>query len=282
MKAKSASIGLLVLILFAFEARAQAVFIEVEADASVRINAGCPAWQTTNIGTATSLQTMEWTWVAIGCAQGTIRTLLQFNLNLPPDNRRLYDNRARLLMFFPTGSTELHQFVGAATDNRFFIERIIEPWGELTVTWDNQPAATPDNAILIPSTNPNPSNIDYVMDLTDMVQDWYCNGVQNFGIRFRLETEGTTFRRVTFTSRDWADVTRRPTLVMEFARISALAPDTICMDDSFRINCELTNAQDPSVYTFEWTHLNSGVTYNTQEVVDPVYVPGLNTYQVTV
>ena len=282
MKVVVMGLCVLMLLYMTQPSSAQPIAIPVEADAAISTNVGCPGWQTTNYGTLPVLHTMEWTWFAINCAQGTIRTLLRFNLNLPPDNRRLYDNRARLLMFFPTGSTETHWFVGAATDNRFFIERLTQPWGELTANWNNQPAATAVNSVLIPSSVPNPSTLDYNMDVSGMVGDRYCNGIPNFGMRFRMQTEGVTFRRVTFTSREWADVNRRPTLVMEFARITAAAPDSVCADQSFSINCILNNAANPSVYTFEWTHLNSGTTYDTQEVTDPASVLGLNTYQVTV
>lgn len=111
-------------------------------------------------------------------------------------------------------------------------------------------------------SNPNPSTLDCDMDVSG--------------------SEGMTFPRVTFTSREWADVNRRPTLVMEFARITAEAPDSVCADESFNINCNLENAADPSVYTYEWTHLNSSTTYYKQEVAYPVAVPGLNSYQVIV
>jgi hypothetical protein len=46
--------------------------------------------------------------------------------------------------------------------------------------------------------------------------------------------------------------------------------------------CTLDKAADPSVYSYEWIYLNTGTAYNTQEVINPVSVPGLNSYQLIV
>ncbi len=54
--------------------------------------------------------------------------------------------------------------------NEFYIERIIEPWDVLTVTWNNQPASTMENRLLIPPSTSVTENIQ--IDLTGMVQTW--------------------------------------------------------------------------------------------------------------
>jgi len=261
--------------------QAQTVTVPCAADAQVSINDACP-WQSANYGSSVYLPVNTWTWYGPGCAQGSMRSLLLFNFN-NHGPQQLYDNRATLNLYFPTGSTETHNYTGSATDNQFYIQRVTASWAEMTVTWDTQPMTTTTGQILVPSSSTNPSTQDYFIDVSTMVLDWVCNTLPNYGMRLKLVNEGQTYRRVTFTSREYiTDTARHPKLILEYAYIATSAPDTVCEDDSFNISCLLTNAYNPSAYQFQWTHLNSGTTYNIQNVVGPAYITGLNTYVVHV
>jgi gliding motility-associated-like protein len=262
--------------------KAQTIYRKSIADANLSINDGCPSWQTNNNGAANYMQASTWTWSGIGCGQGNVRGIFQFDLNIQADPHRLYDNRAALLLFFPPGSLEVHQYLGSATDNQFYIQRVTAAWGETTVTWDNQPAATTVGQVLVPSCNPNPSSQDDTIDVSTLVYDWMCNSVPNYGFKMVLVNEGTTYRRTTFATKEHADTTKCPKLALEYAQIAASAPDSVCDGNPFTISCALTNAFNPAAYQFLWTHLNSSTTYNTQNVINPVFVAGLNTYVVHV
>ncbi len=252
------------------------------SDSRVATNDICTDWQVTNYGTAISTTVAHWTWYGPGCGEGVIRGLWQFDLNPATDHTMLYDNRATVHLFFPTGSAEVHNYVGGATNNQFYVERVTQSWNELTVTWNNQPNVTTVNSILVPSSSTNPSSEDYIIDISNLAYEWICNGEPNYGIKLRMWSESELYRRVSFTNREWADANKRPFLRLQYAKIDATAPDTICMGDNFAINCILTNANNPAQYSYTWTHLNSSTTYTTQSVNMPQHSAGLNTYVVDV
>ncbi|PKP01515.1 MAG: hypothetical protein CVU11_15050, partial [Bacteroidetes bacterium HGW-Bacteroidetes-6] len=250
------------------------------SDTRINRNDGCSTWQTMNYGSSTTMQAATWTWVALGCSQGDIRALLQFDMNPTVSPQALYDNRATLNLYFPPGSTETQSYVGGASDNQFYVQQVTGLWSESTVTWDTQPAITTVGQITVPSSVSTTQ--DYSINVSSLVYNWVCNGATNYGVRLQQVNEGSTYRRVTFCSKEYADPTKHPTLTLEYAYISASAPDTMCGGGSFNLNCSLTNASNPAGYSFQWLHQNSGTTYNTQNVSNPTTTSGLNTYIVTV
>ncbi|MBU6203976.1 MAG: PKD domain-containing protein [Bacteroidetes bacterium] len=252
------------------------------ADSRVSSNQLCPDWATSNNGTIPVSDVAHWTWFSVGCGEGTLRGLWQFNVSPPISEKMLYDNRSTLHLFFPTGSMMGHQYNGAAQNNQFYIERVVDSWGELTVTWNNQPGVTATSAILVPSSLTNPSFDDYLIDISPIALDWICNAEPNYGIRLRMLNETELYRWVSFTNREFLTINKRPYLRLEYAEINASGPANICIGDDFNIECSLNNANDPSQYTYSWTHLESGVTYSTQNVNLPQHQIGLNTYVVVV
>jgi len=263
-------------------ASAQTFQMQSVADAPLRTNQVCTDWQTTNQGSTVSTTVAHWTWYGPGCGEGVIRGLWRFDTNPATDHTMLYDNRAFLHMFFPTGSGEVHQYTGSATNNQFYVQRVTQNWNESTVTWNTAPTTTTTGQILVPSSSPNPSTEDYIINISGIAYEWICNSQPNNGVMLRMVTENELYRRVSFTNREWSVAARRPYMRLEYAKITASAPDTVCSGQSFTINCGLANAATPSQYTYLWTHLNSGTTYTTQNVNNPQNVAGLNTYVVQV
>lgn len=252
------------------------------SDVSLARNDGCPNWQTTNYGASTTMRAATWTYVGIGCSQGDHRAVFKFDINPPTTAQALYDNRATLNLNFPTGNVEEHFYTGSGTDNQFYVQHVTSNWVENIVTWNTQPTTTTVGQILVPSAATNPSTQDYQIDVSTLVYDWICGTTPNYGFRIILVNEGQTYRRVTFATREFADSSDHPSLTLEYAYIAASGPDTICDGDPFTINCNLTNADNPAVYSYSWEHLNSGTTYATQNLNTPANVLGLNTYVVTV
>jgi len=282
---KIQAIGLSALILFIFllPAKSQTFDMQSIADASLKTNVDCTDWQTTNYGTATVTTISHWTWFGPGCGEGAMRGLWKFNLNVPTNHTMLYDNRATLHLLFPTGSTETHFYTGEATSNRFYVNRVTQNWGETTVTWNSQPAVTTTSQVLVPSCTPNPSTADYTVDISNIAIEWICNGAPNYGVRLRMENETQLYRRVSFTNREYANPLRRSFLRLQYAQIEATSSNSnICMGNNFSINCNLTNTNNPSQYTYQWKHLNSSTVYNTKNVTNPQHQVGLNTYVVVV
>ncbi len=102
--------------------------------------------------------------------------------------------------------------------NEFYIERIIEPWDDLTVTWNNQPASTTENRLLIPPSTSVTENIQ--IDLTGMVQTWVNTPNLNYGIKMFLQTE-VRYRARNYGSMEHANTGIRPRLVVEYNNIES-------------------------------------------------------------
>lgn len=241
------------------------------ADAQLNYNQTCTDWQNTNNSTQNQFSVMEWTWGSgipnVTCGQGTIRGVMQFDLNIPSTHNELFDKRARLKLFFPDGidgfpTLQSHRYNGLAVGNAFTINRITEPWDESTVTFNNQPAFSSVDSVYVPTTVENPSTQDYIIDVSDLASFWICSDQPNFGLVFKLYEEGTLYQQQIFTTREWSDPTNRPVIELEYARIEALGPETACLGDSVDLAVLLQNAADPSLYTFSWEHVNTGAILN--------------------
>ena len=259
----------------------QSLAQECIADSRLRTNVTCTDWQTTSAGSSTTYQVMAWTWGSQGCGQGNIRSLMKFDLNTDLNPQSLYDNRAVLSLYFPTGISATNSYLGSATGNPFYIQQVTEDWDEFGVTWSNQPNSTTIGEISVPSCSSSSSTEDYFIDVSSIALNWICNGVDNFGVKLKLVNEGTTYQRVDFCSRENATISKHPTLTLEYANIEATGPANICEGENFTINCVLNNAANPTVYNFSWEHLESGTIYNTQNLDSPFSEIGLNTYVVT-
>jgi len=252
-------------------------------DAFIRTSATCPTWQTTNYGTATYFDVAYWTYGGSGCSgPGTKRSLVKFNINSPTNNpQQLYDGRASLNLHTNPGSTNWWQGAGT-TGNPYYIKIVTSAWMETSVTWNTQPTTTNVGQITVPSSTLN-STASSINDVSSIVNDWACGVYPNNGFALQLVNETQLYAQWTFVSKEHATSSLHPTLSMEYATIAASAIDTICDGDLIpALTCSLTNATNLSDYTFQWQHLNSGTGYSTQNVVNPAYVPGLNTYVVTV
>lgn len=256
------------------------------ADAQLNFNQTCTDWQNTNNSTQNQFSVMEWTWgdgiPGVTCGQGTIRGIMKFDMNIPAANNEMFDNRARLKLFFPDGiditNAQWHRYNGLAGGNAFTISRVAAAWDEASVTFSNQPAFISSDSIYVPTTADNPSTQDYTIDISEMVGLWLCSDQPNNGLLFKLENEGTIYQQQIFTTREWSDPTNRPVIELEYARIEAIGPETVCLGDVVDLSALLENAADTNQYQFSWEYLNLGTVLNgsLQSVI--LETPGTHTF----
>jgi len=110
---------------------------------------------------------------------GNKRALIHFDLSSIPADATI-------------DAATVHLYVGEANCRYDFgnptynIHRIEESWGEMTVTWNNQPGynSTPTDGI----TKPTCVDCFDVYDVTSDVQDFF-DGTSNYGWLIKLETE---------------------------------------------------------------------------------------------
>jgi hypothetical protein len=98
--------------------------------------------------------------------------------------------------------------------NAFYIERIIKPWNDLTVTWNKQPASTTEGRLLIPVSKSPTENLS--IDLSGMVQTWVNTPDANNGIKMFLQTEAY-YRARNYGSMEFSNSSLRPRLVVKYA-----------------------------------------------------------------
>lgn len=151
-----------------------------------------------------------YSWTQAGSVNNT-RALVQFDFSLIPQNGEVLD--AKLVVYFdPFSITAQLSHMG---NSGFYVNRIVEPWEELGVTWNNQPETTTDNQVYVPFPTYNEQN--FVIDVTDIVNDIRNdpNGV-NGGFMLTLESE-FPYNAILLCSKENADISRHPKLLVTFA-----------------------------------------------------------------
>jgi len=162
-----------------------------------------------NYGTVPFLNIQSWTNGGITANQ---RSLIDFDLSMIPANATIQS--AYLFLFvdmnvstFPGGHQQL------SGSNESIIKRVITNWNESLVTWNNQPSTTTLNqTTIIQSTA---SNQDYIMDVTNLVQDMIDDTLNSFGFFMKLVNENY-YRRMIFASKDNPNVELHPKLNITF------------------------------------------------------------------
>jgi hypothetical protein len=204
-----------VLLIF-FQKQALAITITLQPngasgkDAMIQHLLSDPAGDNTNYGNFGSLEAMAWTW---SNQDGVVRGLLEFDLSSIPSNATVTD--ARLSLYNdPTSSENGGQHSSLTGSNVALLQRIIIPWNELSVTWNNQPATTTLHQVTLPqSTSPNQDYLN--VDVTTIVNDMIQNSASSHGFLFRLVTE-SHWRAMIFASSDNANAARRPSITITY------------------------------------------------------------------
>src|SRR5438132_3133335 len=97
----------------------------------------------TNYGTWPELKQNAWTWQGV---PGLQRSLIDFtDLSQIPDSSAII-SAVLSLYGNPDGSPE-YDYYDPGKTNTCFIKRIVKPWNENTVTWNNKPKTTDQNKV---------------------------------------------------------------------------------------------------------------------------------------
>ncbi|MEZ4909564.1 MAG: DNRLRE domain-containing protein [Saprospiraceae bacterium] len=109
------------------------------------------------------------------------RALFSFDLDSLNNLGSIVSARLNLFASGPIGSVSGHE-----GSNQAFIQKIVEPWEEYQVTWDNQPNTTKLNEVILPkSTFPlqDYTNINILPLIKDIIEN------ENYGFMLRLDDE---------------------------------------------------------------------------------------------
>jgi hypothetical protein len=159
----------------------------------------------------------------VSSTQVVWRNLFKFDLSCIPSNATI--QTAQLSLFYADSNSYgiyangLHSSL--TNSNESVLQRVTSAWTENTVTWNNQPATTTtDQVILAQSTS---GTQDYTnMDVTAMVQQMVSNQSLNYGFLLKLTNE-IYYAQMIFASGDNPNLSKHPNL-----QITYTVPVQIC------------------------------------------------------
>lgn len=191
-----------------------------------------------NFANDTVLWMKDWTWNAIGCSGGTVRSLLCFTgLDSIPQNATILSATLRL---YGTNADRNTSYPGAPSGfyaNTAVVQQVIYPWDENTVTWNTQPTTTTVNQFTLPQStseynwNCSVSNSNLVAMVQSMVSG------NNYGFLLKLQNEAH-YRNLAFSSSDCSDSTLWPELEVTYDYCEA------------RFSMTMENSDHPNTITF--------------------------------
>lgn len=169
-----------------------------------------------NFGTEEILWMKDWTWNAIGCSGGTMRSLLCFTeLSTIPSNAVIVSATLRLYGVTSDRNTSYSGAPASYYENTVVVQQVTSPWNENTVTWNTQPSTTTANQFIIPQST-SQYNWNYTnssSELVAMVQNMVSGN--NYGFMLRLQTE-QHYRNMVFASSDHPDASLHPELEVTY------------------------------------------------------------------
>ena len=151
------------------------------------------------------LMACAWTF---GGEFGIGRTLIRFDLSQIPSGAQILD--ARLTLFYDPEVAFGEQY----GENASYLEKIIQDWNEMTVTWSTKPLSTGAGAVFIPKTQSSDQDITDV-NIAGFVSEWVLHPETNFGFSFRMANE-IEYCCLVCSSSDNPIAAKRPKLVVTY------------------------------------------------------------------
>jgi hypothetical protein len=204
----------------------------------------------TNVGNIGKFSCMGWTHNGV---PGVNRGLIDFDLSSIPENAQIID--AKLSLYFvniePT-------YFGHTGQNESYLQLVTEPWEEMGVTWNEQPATTTDSQVYLPqSTAPYQDYTD--IDVTVQIGKLYAEPDNYHGLMLRLLNENP-YNCLLFASSDYSDTIEfRPKLEITYiespSNIIVIQPGAEGKDAQlWSIMPDLNIGNTPKFVAMGWTH----------------------------
>jgi hypothetical protein len=175
-----------------------------------------------NFANLQDFSTVAWTFNANGCSTGQYRNLIEFTgLNAIPANATIVSAKLSLYgvsssLASPQGNSTYpgSPYTSFGT-NESLLQRVTAPWGESTVTWNNQPATSTVNQVILPASTTQWNYNALDIDVTNMVKDMLVPANGNHGFLSKIQNE-QYYRCINFASSDHPNGALRPKLVVNY------------------------------------------------------------------
>ncbi len=158
------------------------------------------------------------------------RNLFKFDLTCIPPNATIL-NADLNLYYAAVNNYSNTEHSSLSHSNETILKRITSYWNENTVTWNNQPSATPVDEVILPQSVNGTQDYSNI-DVKEMVQKMVSVPNGNFGFLLKLTNE-SNYARLIFASGDNPDINRHP-----FLTVTYTIPQSDCI--TFRLDkiCE--------------------------------------------
>ncbi|RUA31717.1 MAG: hypothetical protein DSY76_01190 [Bacteroidetes bacterium] len=198
-----------------------------------------------NYGTQPQFAADAWTFMG---TPGVVRSVIDFQPQLYlPAGAQLTSATLRLYGITVSGYG-FGQHSSLSGSNACWIERVVSPWYESTVTWATQPQTTTLNRVSLAQSTSN-SQV-YTVNVTQLVLDMLQNPQNNYGFMIKLKNE-QYYRRMNFYSSDYAIDSLRPELEICFMRRGTSIQNPIAISfnvfpnpTSENLNIQLSQQED--------------------------------------
>jgi gliding motility-associated-like protein len=138
------------------------------------------------------------------------RSLISFDLTTIPAGATIIQATLELFHYASPLNAGHSNMSGPAS---CWLERIIQPWGENTVTWNNQPITSGVNQLNVPA--PTSMTQNYSINVFALVNDILNDPANSFGFELRLQNE-SYYRSLLFASSDMSNSALHPKLTIVY------------------------------------------------------------------
>lgn len=146
----------------------------------------------------------------------TTRALVEFDLSTIPAGATIISATLDLFHHVSLNNNVGHSNLSAPATA--WLERITQPWNEMTVTWNTQPATTALNRVNVAA--PTVMTQDYSFNVTAMVMDMMNDPANSHGFMLRQQTE-SYYRSLLFSTSDGNNSALFPKLTITYSLDSA-------------------------------------------------------------
>lgn len=134
----------------------------------------------------TEIVSEAWTCNGIGYPTCNFRSLLKYDVSAIPANATI--TSAKLYLYAkPNALNGDHVNPTYGSANTSLLQKVTQPWTTKGLGWLNQPATTTANQKTLPQSTSNQQN--YIVNVTDFVQDWVLHPETNYGAILRMQNE---------------------------------------------------------------------------------------------
>ncbi len=197
--------------------------------------------------------------------------LMKFDLSVLPAGTLIISSS--LSLYVDSASSEGYSGRPTyGTGNACYLQQITTPWAYSNVTWNNQPAATTSNEVLLPQST-NVSEDYSNINIAPFVQSWLQNPAQNYGMRIKMI--GTSYyNSMIFCSGIYPDSAKRPLLqICYFTAGGCNIPDSFTYQNIGGDTVQFTNLSDSGQgYILNWVFSNGNGPFATSTQANPIEV----------